>query len=273
MSRVDWLRTLTPRRCVEWFIVANIAFLGVDIGLAHSENDFRQGAEWTPLGFSFAATCLLLPMLFGQRHSRWYVVERWVGVGTIAIGVLGMLFHLRSAFFRDRTLHSLVYSAPFVAPLAYVGVGLLLLLVRSEAAQAPEFGPWLTLLALAGFGGNWGMALLDHAQNGFFYRTEWIPVVTAAFAFGFLLVVWLRPGSSILRATSLVLALASAVGVLGSVLHLVADLRQPAPLVLDRLRFGAPAFAPLLFTDLAALAALGLWQLSRDRHASCSTQR
>ena len=174
---------------------------------------FRHPAEWTPLGFSFAATCLLVPMMFGARHSLWRVIERVVAVGAIALGVLGVLFHLQSAFSQEQTLHSLVYSAPFVAPLAYVGVGLLLLLVRSDAADSRELGSWLTLLALAGF----------------------------------------------------VLVVAAAVGLLGSVLHLIADLRQPAVLLRDRLRFGAPAFAPLLFTDLAALARLALWQLSREQ--------
>jgi hypothetical protein len=37
----------------------------------------------------------------------------------------------------------------------------------------------LVLLALGGFVGNLGLSLLDHAQDGFFRWTEWIPVVAA----------------------------------------------------------------------------------------------
>ena len=44
------------------------------------------------------------------------------------------------------------------------------------------------LLALGGFFGNFVLSLTDHAANGFFARTEWIPVISSAFATGFLLV-------------------------------------------------------------------------------------
>ena len=39
------LPALTPVRCLEWFVVGNLAFLGVDIFVAHSENTFRSSAE------------------------------------------------------------------------------------------------------------------------------------------------------------------------------------------------------------------------------------
>jgi hypothetical protein len=156
-----------------------------------------------------------------------------------------------------------VYSAPFIAPLAYVGVGLLLLLVHMEAPESPAFGWWVVLLALGGFVGNFGMCLLDHAQNGFFYWTEWIPVIAAAFGVSFLVVVLLRPETALIRVTYGVLGAQALVGPVGFVLHVVGDLRRPAVTFGDRFIFGAPAFAPLLFTDLAGLAALGLWALSR----------
>jgi ABC-type spermidine/putrescine transport system permease subunit II len=102
------------------------------------------------------------------------VIDRIVAVGAIVAGVTGMVLHLKSAFFQEQTLGTLVYSAPFIAPLAYVGVGLLLLLVRLEAPESPAFGWWIVLLALGGFVGNLGMSLLDHAQNGLFRWTEWV---------------------------------------------------------------------------------------------------
>src|SRR5262245_64192341 len=54
-----------------------------------------------------------------------------VGWGSVAVGIAGMLFHLDSAFFEAQTLKNLVYTAPFAAPLAYAGLGFLILL-RSE---------------------------------------------------------------------------------------------------------------------------------------------
>jgi hypothetical protein len=55
------------------------------------------------------------------------------------------------------------------------------------------------------------------------------------------------------------------VGVLGFALHVAADLRAPAASLWDRFLYGAPLFAPLLFANLALLAALGLWALARTQ--------
>lgn len=262
MTILSVLRKVTPERAVEWFIVSNIAFLGFDILVAHQENRFERRAEWAPVVFSGLATLALLPMAFGRGGAAWRAAERAVASAAIVVGVTGMVLHLKSAFFEEQTLGNLVYSAPFLAPLAYVGVGLLLLLVRMEAPASPAFGWWVTLLALGGFIGNFGMALLDHAQNGLFRWTEWIPVVSAAFAVGFLLVVLLRWEGAFIRITYGVLGLQAAVGLLGFVLHVTASLDRRTLPFTQRFVFGAPAFAPLLFADLAVLAAIGLWAMS-----------
>jgi hypothetical protein len=266
MSRVrHLLRRATPERCVELLVFANVAFLGLDIALAHAANHFERAAEWAPIAFSAVATVLLLPTALRARGAIYRVLEVVVALGAIVLGVVGMILHLRSAFFEEQTLANLVYSAPFVAPLAYVAVGLLLLLVRIERSGSPEVGWWLLVLALGGFVGNLGMSLLDHAQNAFFRWSEWIPVVVAAFATGFLFVAWLHPEATVVRATYAVLAVAAATGVLGFVLHLAADWRRPSTRLSDRFLFGAPIFAPLLFTNLAVLGALALWATQRAR--------
>ena len=228
MKLGEGLRRLTPGRCAEWFVAANIAFLGVDIALAHTENAFRRPAEWAPLGFSALATLLLVPMIIGRSGRLWRAIECGVAAAAILVGVAGMVFHLQSGFFLQQTLHDLVYSAPFMAPLAYVGVGLLLLLLRMEPAGSPIVAWWLVLLALGGFVGNLGLSLLDHAQNGFFHWTEWIPVIAAAFASSFLFMVLIRPTAPLLSVTWPVLALEVIVGLVGFVLHAVSDLRRPA---------------------------------------------
>ena len=49
---------------------------------------------------------------------------------------------------------------------------------------------YLTLaIACAGFLGNFGLSLLGHAQNGFYYWTEWLSVGSGALAVGFLFIV------------------------------------------------------------------------------------
>ncbi len=99
-----------------------------------------------------------------------------------------MLCHLESCSFLDRTLMSLTYAAPFAAPLAYTGLGFLLLVNRMVEVKSADWARWVILLALGGFFGNFVLSLTDHASNGFFMRTEWIPVISSAFATSFLIV-------------------------------------------------------------------------------------
>ena len=99
----------------------------------------------------------------------------------------------------------------------------------------------------------------DHAQNGFFRGSGWIPVVAAAYGASFLALAIVRVDvRPFLRACLLVTAIEAAVGLLGFVLHLRAGVHGPGS-ALDRMLYGAPPFSPLLFTDLAALGAIGLW--------------
>ena len=249
----------TPQRAARLFAVSNMAFLGVDITLAHLANDFARPVEWAPIVFSAIATLLLLPGALGTHSVLTSTAELVAGWGAIAVGIVGMVLHLDSAFFAKQTLHDLVYSAPFVAPLSYVGVGLLVLLLRSEDAQQPSFGSWLVLLALGGFVGNFALSVLDHAQNGFFHVTEWIPVASAAMAIGFLVMTLAMPVAMPQRACLAVMAAQVVVGLTGFALHVGADIGSNAASKVDRFVFGAPPLAPMLFADLALLAAIGLW--------------
>jgi hypothetical protein len=259
------LADITPTRCIEWFVLGNFAFLGVDILIAHDANGFRHPAEWTPIVFSALAPFLLLLGVLrigSPRLTRG--LDLAVGATGIVVGVLGMALHLSSAFFADRTLRSLVYSAPFVAPLAYVGVGLLLLLVRLEAPDSLAVGQWSLLLALGGFGGNFVLSLLDHAQNSFFHPAEWVPVIAAAYACSFLAVALVAGGRPMLWGCLGMCGVQAVVGVVGFVLHVLSDANRSSPSLAKRFVFGAPAFAPLLFTNLAVLAALAVWTILRQ---------
>jgi len=244
---------------VELFAIANLAFLAVDVALAHAANSFARSDEWAPIVFSAGAPLLLVPGLAGGAYQRTpgKVIGVAVGTGAIVMGLLGLVFHLESSFFQALTLKSLVYAAPFAAPLSYVGLGLLLLLNRMVRPQSTAWAQWVLLLAFGGFLGNFVLALTDHAQNGFFSTLEWVPVGAAAYGSSFLLLVALdRPTRGMLRTTRVVLGLQVLVGGSGAALHLLANLRS-ARLWPDSFIFGAPVFAPLLFADLALLALLG----------------
>jgi hypothetical protein len=253
-----WYRN--HRLWLELFVLVNLTFLGPDIYLAHSVNSFHHRAEYIPLFFSLAAPVLLLAGLLAQRTATGRALGLVVGVGAVLIGVAGLLWHLESHFFRELTLEILVYTAPFAAPLAYTGLGLLLLMNRMVDPQSPEWPRWVVLLALGGFVGNFVFSLADHAQNGFFHPAEWIPVVSSAFGVGFLWVPFLLPvNRAYLTACTAVLLLQAAVGVLGFYYHTAANLRGPSPRVFDNFVYGAPALAPLLFPNLVLLALIGLW--------------
>lgn len=267
-----------PLAWVELFALSNIAFLAVDILVAHAVNEFAHPAEWVPVQFSVVGSIVLgLAMLGGglrpastaglevpRRRRMARSAGMLVGWGAIAVGVAGLLLHLRSQFFELRTLESLVYSAPVVAPLAYTGLGLLLLLNRMIPSRHPDWARWVLVLALGGCLGNFLLCLLDHAQNGFWHPTEWIGVVAGALGSSTLLGVVVFPGERAARRLAwAVLALEMAVGLLGFWLHGQANLHAGTGSLRDRFVFGAPIFAPLLFNNMALLAGLGLWGLAR----------
>jgi len=251
---------------VELFVVFNFGGLILDIALAHSENQFRHPAEYVPLYFSIVATVTLAALLplRRRRPDVWRDVGYLVGWVAIATGLAGVILHLDSQFFYERTIRSLTYAAPFAAPLAYTGLGLVLLVNRIVAPATREWAEWLLLLALGGFAGNFVFSLTDHAMNGFFNPIEWLPVVSSAAAIGFLVVPFMievrRP---YLLVCAAVLACQAAVGMLGFLLHAAADLRAPGVTLLERILSGAPPMAPLLFPNLVILAALALLALSR----------
>ena len=246
---------------LEAFVLANFAFLVLDVFLAHSVNDFRHRAEWVPFVFSIAATLLLATALPGRRTGRGAWGHRagiLVGVGSIALGIAGVAYHLESQFFSQWTIRSLVYTAPFAAPLAYAGLGFLLLVNRMVPEETGEWDWWVLFFALGGFVGVFVLALCDHAQNGFFHASEWWPVVASALAAGFLAAALTDRGGAFARICLGVLGLQAVIGLLGFYLHVAADVNGLSASLYENFVHGAPVFAPLLFVDLAALAAIGL---------------
>lgn len=246
---------------LEAFVLANFAFLVLDVFLAHAVNNFRHWAEWLPFYFSIAAALLLASARPGRRTVRgsWACrVGLAVGGGSIALGVAGVAWHLESQFFSQWTVRSLVYTAPFAAPLAYAGLGFLLLVNRLVPEETREWDGWVAFFAWGGFVGVFVLALCDHAQNGFFHASEWWPVVASALAVGFLGAALADRRPAFLRVCFGMLALQAAVGLVGFWFHAAADVNGLSASLYENFVHGAPVFAPLLFVDLAALAAIGM---------------
>ena len=255
-----------PQLWVELFVTANLAILAADIYIAHSVNHFQKAAEYIPLYFSIGApaalACIIALRWMWDLEAPWRDVGYAVGWLSVLVGLGGVLYHLESRFFLDRTLKSLTYAAPFAAPLAYSGLGFLLLMNRMVAARSMEWARWVILLALGGFFGNFVLSLTDHASNGFFARTEWIPVISSAFATGFLIIPLILTVTRRFLDLCLVVMLGQAfVGLLGFWFHMRANLVEPGHNIFDKLVNGAPPMAPLLFPNLVGLALIGIWAL------------
>jgi hypothetical protein len=262
--RLRWAHD--PQLWVELFVTVNLAILAADIFIAHSVNHFQKAAEYIPLYFSIGAPIVLavvivLCWVLGLQ-APWRDVGYMIGWLSVLVGLGGVIYHLESRFFLDRTLKSITYAAPFAAPLAYTGLGFLLLVNRMVAARSADWARWVIFLALGGFFGNFVLSLTDHASNGFFARTEWIPVISSAFATGFLIVpLILSVTRRFLDVCLLVMLGQGFVGVLGFWFHMRANLVEPGYGIFDKLVNGAPPMAPLLFPNLVGLAFIGLWAL------------
>jgi len=251
---------------IELFVLFNFAGLIVDIFLAHSENQFRHPTEYIPLVLSIAATAVLAVIvpLRGRLPEVWRDVGHMIGWLSILVGLGGVVLHLDSQFFVERTIRSLTYAAPFAAPLAYAGLGLLLVANRLVDPKTIEWSQWVLLLALGGFLGNFVFSLTDHAVNGFFNPFEWIPVVSSACAIGALLVPFvIDVDPSYLRLCAVVLGGQALVGLAGFGFHLAADFRQPGASLFERILSGAPPMAPLLFPNLVVLGWIALWVMAQ----------
>lgn len=254
---------------LEAFVIFNFLSLTGDIAIAHSENRFRVHAEYLPLWFSLLATVLLAAAFWQRLRSNtlgwWQIVGQVVGWSSILVGVAGVIYHLDSQFFYQRTLKSLTYAAPFAAPLSYVGLGCLLVMNRMVRAKEKEWSRWVMFFTLGGFAGNFVLSLTDHAVNGFFHWTEWIPVWSSALAVGFLAVLLgSKTTTAFLRYSTTVLFLQMVVGGLGFLLHGWADWHGPADTLFQNIVNGAPPFAPLLLPNLAVLGFIGIVAMRRE---------
>jgi hypothetical protein len=257
---------MQPQLWVEVFVIANIGFLTLDIYLAHSVNQFRRAAEYIPLYFSASAPVLLMVALALRRRwpAVWKDLGYLVGWASVLIGLAGVIFHLESRFFYERTILSLTYSAPFAAPLAYTGLGFLLIMNRMVDPSMNEWAQWIQLFTLGGFLGNFVFSLSDHAGNGFFNRLEWVPVVASAVAIGFLAVpILAKVSRKFILLSGVILLVEALVGIWGFLLHAFANLHGPSVHAFDNFIYGAPPLAPLLFPNLVLLGLIGLWRFHK----------
>jgi hypothetical protein len=240
------------------FMAMNFLLTGVDVLIAHSENNFFQW-ELIPLIFSpLAVLAILAQMVFRQSNAvkRTFQTVMWVGV---AVGVVGTLFHIAgNATSSQQSLNSLlVTGSPIAAPIAFAGIACYAL------ASAHYIGitrrSKLLLLVGLGFLGAVIAAFLDHARLGFVPSYTLIPIVSGIMAT--LACFYMAYGQVNRQETYIyfsILSLNLLLGLVGFGFHLIGDLAGTQSIIWARIMYRNPLLGPLLFCNLAVLGGLSL---------------
>lgn len=262
----------------------NEFMLGLDTYLAHVLNNTIRPREWIPILFGPAAGILLL--VAGVIALRRRTLASWLAtlvfIASIIVGVLGAYFHFVRGIQPTAppgarvTLQLLVWAPPFLAPFAFAGVGVLGISaawrekpVNSGTLELP-FGrlrlPYSKtqayfLLVSLGILMALVSSVLDHARHGFDNPWFWFPVLVGVFStvVTAAMVPLQRPLTRIDLFTYVAaMVLLIIVGLVGTILHVQADLTAQSVIVPERFLRGAPFLSPLLFANMGIVGLLVL---------------
>jgi hypothetical protein len=174
------------------------------------------------------------------------------------------------------TINLLVWAPPILGPLTFSLVGLLgvsaawvedppdsgiLVLLGGYRLQLP-YSKTRAYFFMVGMGtlATVISSVLDHARTSFEAPSLWAP--TAIGVFGTVVAVILgaidRPTRADLITYTATMLLLIGVGVLGSALHVNANLIAEGTIIGERFIRGAPFLAPLLFSNMGALGLITL---------------
>jgi len=272
-------------------VALNLAFLGLDIYLAHAMNGTIRPYEMIPIVFGPVAGLILL--LAGgislRRRTTAILLAFAVLAASIVVGLLGAYFHIARAIppsgpgTPDVTLALLVFAPPILGPLTFSLVGVLGVIAatvedppdsgrmvvpglfswRVPFSKTRQYCLWVGLGILA----TLLSSVLDHGRFNFENRWVWLPTLVGVFAtvamitYGFLE----KPGrSDTLTVIGAMIALI-VVGVIGFLLHLESGLATRNVIVPERFLRGAPILAPMLFADMGTLGLIALLPMREAR--------
>lgn len=236
----------------------NFLFVGVDVLMAHSENNVFRWAL-IPVIFSPVAVLAILALLIFRQSvvvHRAFTTVMWCGVG---VGVMGTFFHLTGNATGGReSLHRLlVEGSPIAAPIAFAGIAVYAL--ATERYRGPRRRSVLLKLAGLGFACAVVAAFLDHARLGFIPVYTLIPLVSGTLAAGSCFhLSRRRDAPAQTRIHLYLMALSVVVGLVGFGFHVAGDLAGTEGIVWARILYRNPVLGPLLFCDLALLGALSI---------------
>jgi hypothetical protein len=262
----------------------NLAFLGVDIYLAHDLDRTIKPFEWIPIVFAPVAAVLLLiaGLLAIRNRPLANSIATLVFFSCIGIGGLGSLFHLRYALLVDApagqqiSTNVLIWAPPLLGPLTFILIAILG--ISAAWVEDPIDSGALTLLSnrrlnmpLSKTRAYFFMvalfilatvvsSVLDHARTGFANPWLWLPTFAGVFAIA---VTWAMGVLTRLERSDLytyifTMLLLVVVGLVGAWLHVNHNLTGQGAVISERFLRGAPFLAPLLFANMGALGIIVL---------------
>ncbi|TGE33589.1 hypothetical protein [Desulfosporosinus sp. Sb-LF] len=240
------------------FMGLNFLLTGVDVLMAHSQNDFFRW-ELIPLIYSpLAVLAIIAQLVFKPNDAvkRMFQTVMWIGV---IVGVAGTFFHLtgNATSSRESLHHLLIEGSPIAAPIAFAGISSYAL--ASQHYQGTARRSKLLILVGLGFLGAVVAAFLDHARLGFEPIYTLIPLVTGTLATVSCFYMAYGQGNQTETYIYLsILTLNMLVGLLGFGFHVLGDLAGTQTIILARFLYRNPLLGPLLFCNLALLGALSL---------------
>lgn len=240
-------------------MAVNFLLTGVDVLIAHSQNNFFRW-ELIPLLYTPLAVLVIVALLAVRGNTLVRRAFQFVmGLGVL-VGVLGTVFHLlgNATFSRETLHHLLVEGSPVAAPIAFAGISCYAL--ASEKYRGTARYSSLLLLVGLGFLGSVAAAFLDHARLAFIPGYTLIPLVTGSLAaVACFYLAYYQEADTAARTIFLwIMLLNLVVGVLGCGFHLLGNLAGTRSIVWARMMYRNPLLGPLLFSNLALLGGLSL---------------
>jgi hypothetical protein len=276
-------------------VAMNLAFLGVDIWLAHNLNGTIRANEWIPIIFGpVAAVLLLVAGVISLRHRRAAIfLALAVLAVSLVVGLVGAYFHIDRAIppsgLQEQpgyALRLLVFAPPVVGPLTFSLVAVLGVIAavyedppnsgnmvipgiirwRVPFSKTQQYLIWIGLGILA----TLISSVLDHGRANFEDPRVWIPTVAGVFAGIAAITLGLTDnpsrGDYVVHIVSMVVLII--VGIVGLIFHVQIDLGTRGAIVLERFMRGAPFLAPMLFADMGALGLVALWPVEDNMLAA-----
>ncbi len=254
------------KRSNEWvllFVLANLALIGADVAFAHMPVFERTSRAMWPVyaigPYVLVSAIVLFPWLRTRTLTALGGLEtgllRVMFVASVVLGSIGTWFHYMSQEVWGATLERFIFSAPVLAPLMYVGLGVLGLIyldVPDRAIRRRLY--WLS--AAGGLLANAVILLLDHAQNGFIHWAELLAVTVAVIPIPLAFWTAINDDRGVLVQSNMIAAaLLAVVGLIGIGFHMFSLIGAYGTDVMHW-HDGAPPAAPGLMVDYAILVAI-----------------